>query len=102
MDTTYMLGMHVKELLPRLMPEAQHRFSALSAALTGNEGLEVARVRCAGLLVLSGWRETTPAVGTADNPAYDNNKVRQEYLVFPDLPSTKHSTTNICIITNLI
>jgi hypothetical protein len=37
------------------------------------------------------WRETTPAVGTADNPAYNNNKVKQEYLVSLALLSTKHS-----------
>lgn len=85
--------MHVKRAVPRLMPEALSSPShQLSAALTGNEGLrsgEGSLVR--DVLVLSGWRETTPAVGTADNPAYDNNKVRQEYLVFLALPSTKHS-----------
>lgn len=51
----------------------------------------VGEMCCAGAFRVA-WRETTPAVGTADNPAYyNNNKVRQEYLLFLALPSTKHS-----------
>ena len=41
------------------------------------------------VLVLSGWRETTPAVGTADNPAYDNNRAKQEISPSLALLSTK-------------
>ena len=72
----FVYSMHVKILVPRLMPEALDALSSVSRidrkrGAKGGEG----EMRCA-CAVLSGWRETTPAVETADNPAYDNNRVR--------------------------
>ena len=82
---------HVKDLtIPRLMPEA---FSARSAALTGDEGRKVARVRCAKQCCAGAfrvaWRESTPAVGTAYNPAYHKKKAKQGHPVSPGLASTR-------------
>ena len=77
--------MHVKELY-RGSCLRLDVFSAVSR-IDRKRGAKAWR----GVLVLSGWRETTPVETTADNPAYDNNRVKQRYTASPALPLTEHS-----------